>query len=312
LAYLLRIGGSDMIKSFDELIQRVKGCPTKKVAIPGADTESAIQAAISAKRENIADFLLIGNKNNILSLIESIDKEMRDSFEIIDESDLDSAVQKAVDAIHKGKADLILKGKTSTSQLMKGCLDKDRGLQTGRLLSDVFVFETDERLTLMSDGGIVLYPDLQQKVAIVENAVAVAHHLENPNPKVAILSAVETPNLKMPSTLDAALLAQMNKRGQIKGCIVDGPFALDNAVSKKAAKIKGIESPVAGDADVLIVPSIEAGNIFGKTLTYYAHLRVAHVVMGAKAPILITSRADTAEVKLHSIALGIICAETRK
>lgn len=298
-----------MIKSFDELIQQVKEFPTKKVAIPGADTEAAIQAAISAKKENIADFLLIGNKDKILSLIKTIDKEMCDSFEIIDEPDLDSAVQRAIDSIHQKRAELILKGKTSTSQLMKGCLDKERGLQTGKLLSDVFVFETKERLTLMSDGGIILYPDLGQKVAIIENAVAVAQHLGNQNPKVAILSAVETPNPKMPSTLDAALLAQMNKRRQIKGCIVDGPFALDNAVSETAAKIKGIESPVAGDADVLIVPTIEAGNILGKALTYYAHLRVAHVVMGAKAPILITSRADTAEVKLHSIALGIICAE---
>lgn len=298
-----------MIKNFNELVQRVKSFPPKTVVVPGADTESVVQSAIAAKKEKIADFLLIGDKDNILTLIKRIDKEMCDVFEIIDEPDPDSAVKKAIDSIYQKRADLILKGKTSTSQLMKGVLDKEQGLQTGKLLSDVFVFETKDRLTLMSDGGVILYPEFKEKVAIIENAVAVAHHLENSNPKVAILCAVETPNIKMPPTLDAALLAQMNKRNQIQDCLVDGPFALDNAISETAAKIKGIESPVAGDADVLIMPNIEAGNIFGKALTYYAHLRVAHVVMGAKAPILITSRADTAEVKLHSIALGIICSK---
>jgi len=298
-----------MIKSFDELIEKVKKLPAKKVVIPGADTKTVIYAATLAKTEGIADFLLIGNKKKILSYIETIEKSLLDAFEIIDESDPVNCVQKAVESIHKKKADLILKGNTSTSQLMKGVLDKETGLQTGNLLSDVFIFETEDRLTLMTDGGVVLYPEIKEKIALINNAVKVAHHLENPNPKVALLGAIEVPNPKMPPTIDAAIIAQMNKRGQIKGCIVDGPFALDNAISEEAAKIKGVVSPVAGNADILIMPNIEAGNIFGKALTYYAHLRVAHVVMGAKAPILITSRADDAETKLHSIALGIICAD---
>jgi phosphate butyryltransferase len=298
-----------MIRSFNELMLKVKEKPSRRVVIPGADAKSAIYAATLAKMENIADFLLIGDKAEIKLLIKEIESEMIDVFEIIDETDPDECVKKAVESIHQGKADLILKGKITTSQLMKGVLDKQCGLQTGSILSDVFIFETKERLTLMTDGGIVLYPGVKEKVALINNAVAVAHSLGNPNPKVAILAAVEVVNPKMQPTLDAAVLEQMNDRGQIKGCIVDGPFALDNAISKEAARIKNIKSPVAGDADILIMPNIEAGNIFGKAMTYYAKFSVAHVVMGATAPILITSRADDAWAKLYSIALGIMCVE---
>ncbi|MCK4359927.1 MAG: hypothetical protein KAW92_14540 [Candidatus Cloacimonetes bacterium] len=298
-----------MIKSFDELMEKVKKLPAKRVVIPGADTKTAVYAATLAKMEGIADFLLIGNKSKILSLIKMIEVTMLDAFEIIDEPDPDKCVIKAVESIHQKKADLILKGKITTSQLMKGVLNKETGLQTGNILCDVFIFETKERLTLMTDGGIILYPSVKEKVALINNAVAVAHHLGNPEPKVALLCAIEKPNPKMPPTMDADIISQMSKNGEITGCIVDGPFALDNAISKEAAKIKNIDSPVAGNADILIMPNIEAGNIFGKAMTYYAHLRVAHVVMGAKAPILITSRADDAETKLHSIALGIICAD---
>ncbi len=213
----------------------------------------------------------------------------------------------AVDAVLSNKADLILKGATTTGQLIKGVLNKEKGLQTGNILSDVLVIETKERLTLMTDGGIVLYPGVKEKVSLINNAVAVAHKLENPCPNVALLCALEVTNPKMPPTLEAAELTKMYKKGQITGCVVEGPLALDVAVSEHAAKIKKIDSPVAGNADILIMPYIEAGNIFGKAMTYYAHLRVAHVIMGAKVPILITSRADDAWTKLHSVALGIIC-----
>ena len=298
-----------MIKSFDELLKKAKKFPSKKVVIPAADTKSSVKAAILAKKQDIADFLLIGNKSEIQNLIENIDANFMNSFEIIDEPDSEKCIQRGIEAIHNNKADLILKGKTDTSQLMKAVLDKENGLQTGNILSDVFLFETKERLTLMSDGGIVLYPNIEEKLGLIKNAVAVAHHLENPKPKVALLCAIEKPNSKMPSTIDADKISKMSKKWKKIGCIVDGPLALDNAISKSAAKIKDIKSPVAGDADILIMPNIEAGNIFGKALTYYAHLRVAHILIGAKAPILITSRADDAETKLLSIALGIICTE---
>ena len=297
-----------MIKSFDELLTKVKEMPPKRVVIPGADTKASLFAATLAKMENIADFLLIGDENKIRSLLQQVESSMLDAFEILHEPDLDKAVKLAVKSIHQKKADIILKGKTATSQLLRGVLDKQEGLQTGSILSDVFVFEGKERLTLMSDGGIILYPGIKEKVSLINNAVAVAHALGNPNPNVALRCAVEVSNPKRPSTMDAVILAQIKKRGQIKGCSVDGPFALDNAISEEAARIKGITSPVAGKADILIMPNIEAGNIFGKSLTYYAGFQTAHVVMGAKAPILITSRADNAWAKLYSIALGIMCA----
>lgn len=296
-----------MIRSFDELMQKVKHLPEKKVAVPGAATNSVIKAACLAKKRNIANFLLVGEETEINNLIAAEDKSLLGKFDIIDEVDPVKSVKAAVKGINEGRADLLLKGKITTSQLMKGVLDKENGLKTGSILSDVFIFETADRLTLMTDGGVVMYPELKEKIALINNSVKVAHHLKNPEPKVALLAAIEVPNPKMPPTMDAPLLAKMSERNQIKGCIVDGPFALDNAISEKAAKIKGIDSPVAGKADILIMPNIESGNIFGKAMTYYANFSVAHVIMGAKVPILITSRADDAETKLLSIALGIIC-----
>jgi len=159
---------------------------------------------------------------------------------------------------------------------------------------------------LMGDGGFLPLPTLQEKVSIINNCVKVAHGLGNPLPKVALLTHSEAVNIKVPSTVEAGVIAKMNQRGQIKNCLVDGPLAFDNAISKEAAELKGIKSEVAGDADILVVPNIEAGNIFGKVLTYYCKYRVAHVVMGAKVPILIASRADNAETKFLSMAMGIL------
>jgi len=174
-------------------------------------------------------------------------------------------------------------------------------------MSDVFIYETSERLILMSDGGIVLNPGVKEKLGLIDNAVKVAHALENEEPAVAMLAAVEVVNPKMQATLDAAEIAEMSRKGEIKNCIVDGPFALDMAISEEAARIKGVESPVAGKADILIMPNIESGNVLGKSITYYGKMRVGHVVMGSKVPVLVTSRADDAMTKLLSIALGIIC-----
>jgi len=297
-----------MIKSFSELIDIVKALPSKRVVIPGAHTSSAVEAAIMAKKEEIADFLLIGDKEKISQLITQIDRTMLDKFKYINEKDDVLCVKRAVKAVHEGEADLILKGKTSTKILMNGVLDKEDGLNLGGVIGDVLVFETKDRLTLMSDGGIVLYPGVKEKIALINNAVKVANALGNSKPKVALLAAVEVVNPKMQATIDAAAIAEMSMNGEIGNCIVEGPHALDIAISEKAADIKGINTPVAGKADILIVPNIESGNVFGKALTYYANLQVAHVVMGTKVPVLITSRADDAITKLHSIALGIICA----
>lgn len=298
-----------MIKNFNELLAKLKDKENKKVVIAAAHGASAIEAGIMAKKENLADSIFVGDKEFIQKFLSEKYPDFNHAFEIIDtKSDLKLAAREAVKLIRENNGDLILKGKCPTSILLKAVLNKQNGLRTGEILSDVLAYEHPEKLVLMSDGGINLYPDLKQKISIVRNAVKVAHALENSRPKVALLTAVEVVNEKMQATIDAALIAKMNKRNQIKHCVIDGPLAFDNAVSEKAAAAKGIKSEVAGKADILIVPNIESGNIFGKALTYYCNYRVAHVVMGAKVPILIASRADTAETKMLSIALGVLSA----
>ncbi|RLC50103.1 MAG: phosphate acetyltransferase [Candidatus Cloacimonadota bacterium] len=296
-----------MIKNFDELLQKVKNMPNKTVVIAAAQTGTAIEAAVMAKKENLGNCIMTGDADYIQKYLNDNHPEFKDSFEIHDTGkEFVPAAKKAVELIRTGKGDLILKGKCDTATLLKAVLDKENGLRTGNIMSDVLAYETSDKILLMGDGGFLPLPDLTEKISIVKNCVAVAHKLGNENPKVALLTHSEAINPKVQSTIDAAVITMMNKRNQIKGCIIDGPLAFDNAINKNAAKLKGIKSEVAGEADILIVPNIEAGNIFGKSLTYYSHYRVAHVVMGAKVPILIASRADNAETKFLSMALGIM------
>ncbi|MDD2423401.1 MAG: bifunctional enoyl-CoA hydratase/phosphate acetyltransferase [Candidatus Cloacimonetes bacterium] len=295
-----------MIKNFDELIARVKEGKRGTAIIAAAQTESVLDAAILAKKEGLAESILVGDAKAIQELLNKMSPEYAHSFEIVDTgADLTAAAVKAVELINQGKGDLILKGKTDTSMLLRAVLDKEKGLRISEVISDVLAYEHPDGIKLMSDGGINILPELKEKIAIIKNAVQVAHSLGNPNPKVAILSAVEVVNPKMPATMDAALIAKMNERRQISGCIIEGPLAFDNAVDITAAQLKGITSPVGGAADIMIVPNIEAGNIYGKMLTYYCKYRVAHIVMGTKAPILIPSRADDGETKMLCMALGL-------
>jgi len=297
-----------MYRNFAELIDKVKSARKGRVVIAAAQTDSVLDAAILAHRENLAESLLVGDAKAIGELLSKMAPELVNSFEIIDVgTDLKLAAETSVALVREGKADLILKGKTDTAVLLRAVLDKEKGLRISDVISDVLAYEHPEGLKLMSDGGINILPDLNEKIAIVKNAVQVAHSMGNPNPKVALLSAVEVVNPKMPSTGDAALISMMNARKQISGCEIEGPLAFDNAIDEMAAKTKGIVSPVAGKADILIVPNIEAGNIFGKALTYYCKYRVAHVVMGTKAPILIPSRADDGETKMLCMAMGLAC-----
>ncbi|MEA1971902.1 MAG: phosphate acyltransferase [Candidatus Cloacimonadota bacterium] len=294
-----------MIKNFEELLQKVKSNKKRTVVIAAAHTPSAIDAAIMAKKQNLSDCLLVGDKNWLENYLKK--ENLIDAFEIIDTGkDLKKAAIESVKAVKDGRGHLILKGKCDTGILLKAVLDKEKGLRTGKIMSDVLAYETGERVVLMGDGGFVPLPEIKEKVSILQNCVEVAHKLDCENPKVALLAHSEKVNPKLQSTVDAAIISKMNARGQIKGCRVDGPLAFDNAINMDAVKMKGIKSEVAGDADILIVPNIESGNIFGKTLTYYCNYRVAHVVMGAKVPILIASRADTAETKFHTMALGIL------
>lgn len=295
-----------MFKNFDEMLQHVKQNCRGTAIIAGAQTESALDAAILAKKQGLCDSILVGDAVAIKELIKKMAPELENSFAIEDVgSDLKKAAEKAVELANTGRGDLILKGKMESSVILRAALDKEKGLRISDVISDVFAYEHPEGLKLQTDGGINILPELNEKVAMVKNAVKVAHAFGNPNPKVAMICAVETVNPKMPATIDAALIAKMNQRGQITGCIVEGPMAFDNAVDKEAARIKGITSEVGGQADILVFPSIETGNVHGKMLTYYCHYRVAHVVMGTKVPIMIPSRADDGETKMLCMAMGL-------
>jgi phosphate butyryltransferase len=299
--------GGLMINNFDELLEMVKHNDRKTVVIAAAHSKSALEAALMAKRMQLADSILVGDKNFIIDYLEGKSQDLADSFEIIDTGDnLSTAAEVSVQIIREGRGDLIMKGICDSSTLLRSILDKNTGLRTNSVMSDVLAYEIEGRIVLMGDGGFIPLPDINDKISIISNCVRVAHALGNPLPKVALLTHTEQVNPKIPSTVDAALITKMNNRGQIKGCIIEGPLAFDNAVSLAAAQIKGIDSPVAGNADILVVPNIESGNIFGKSLTYYCNYRVAHVVLGAKVPVLIASRADSAETKMLTMALGII------
>ncbi|NLB83781.1 MAG: bifunctional enoyl-CoA hydratase/phosphate acetyltransferase [Synergistaceae bacterium] len=288
-----------------------KGRPmTLALACPYGD--DALAAVTRAQREGIIKAVLIGDEEKIRRLADQEGHDLSD-ISVVDEPDDDRAVEKSVKMVSSKEADLLMKGLVKTSSLLKAVLDKEWGLRTGSLLSHLFLFEVpvlDGRVVGVSDGGMNTYPDLSAKVKIIENAAACYHKIGVPQPKIAALAAVETVNPDMPATLDAAALAKMNERGQIKGCLVDGPLALDNAISGESARIKGLNSPVAGKADMLLVPDIEAGNFVGKVLLYMTGGRGAGVVLGAKKPIVLTSRFDTMETKLLSIALGALTARS--
>jgi len=225
--------------------------------------------------------------------------------------DPEEAAELATKAVSSGEADILMKGLVHSSEFLRAALNKEWGLRTGRLLSHVLVFEAKgyDRLFFMSDGAMNINPGLKEKIQIVENAVTLAHALGINPPKVALLAAVEVVNPDMETAVEDAIIAKMADRGQIKGAIVDGPLALDNAVSEEAARIKGIKSPVAGKADVLIVDNIDVGNVFYKSLIYFARVRGAGIIMGARAPLVLTSRADPEEVKFLSLALAVVLAE---
>ena len=309
------------IRNFDEMLKFAVSLPPKRVAVVYPNNNETFSAISEAYKTLKAKFLLFGDKATISDGLSSADVGSS-QIEIVEAKNLNDAVMAAVSSARDGRADILMKGGIDTSTMMKAVLSEgsrpssgqdESGLKTGRLLSDIFVLEYPPRIenqfVMITDGGMTLAPDLKNKVELVNNAIEVAHALGNPNPKVAILSATEfvLPNLQ--STLDAAALSKMNERGQIKGCVVDGPLALDNALSPDAAEEKGIKSPVAGKAEILVAANIESANSLAKSTTYFANLRLAHVIVGARVPILIPSRSDKSDAKLLSIALGSIVSE---
>jgi len=295
-----------MIKNFEELITEVKKTGKKRLSIAIPYEVEDLKALKFAKDEGIIEPILIGKKDEIKKFYEKAEISL--DAEIIEESDYYKAVELSVSMVRDGKADLLMKGLVKTPELLHAVLDKDRGIRKEKVLSHVGVLQCSRypKLITMSDGGMIIAPTLDQKVEILKNAVFVSKALGVEIPKVALLSAIEIVNPDMPSSLDAALITMMAKRGQIKGAIVDGPLAFDNAISKWAAEVKGIKSDVAGDADVFIVPNIEAGNIFFKILNYLSDGYSAGVVIGATAPVILPSRSDSKESKYYSIALGCL------
>lgn len=298
-----------MIKTFDEVISKVKSQSMKKVAVAVAQDEPVLEAIRDAKKNGIADAILVGNKEEIIKIAETIGMNI-DEYEIIDEKDVNKASIETVKLVSSGRADMMMKGLVDTATFLRAVLNKEVGLRTGKQMSHIAIFEVPgyDRLLFVTDAAFNMYPELKEKIDIIKNAVQVAHALENNMPKVAPICAVEVVNPSMPATLDAANLSKMNERGQIKGCIIDGPLALDNALSKEAAAHKKISGPVAGEADILLMANIEAGNAVYKCLTYTTESKNGGLLMGAAAPVIVTSRADSPETKMNSIALASLVA----
>lgn len=299
-----------MIKNFKELMDLVIKNETKTIAVAVAQDKDVLSAVNNAYKMGIAKAILVGDKEDIEKIANQIDIKL-DNFEIIDIKDKTDACIYAVKLVREGKADLPMKGFVDTSVILKAVLNKETGLKTGNLISHVGLLEVNgfDRLFVLSDSAMTIAPTLDEKVDIIKNSIKISHALGNREPKVAILCAVEKVNPKMPATIDAQELTKMNESGTIKGCLIKGPLAIDNAVSLEAAKHKGINHPVAGKADILIAPDIEAGNILNKSMEYFAKAEKAGVIMGAKTPIILTSRASSDISKLHSIALGALVVQ---
>lgn len=299
-----------MIKSFDELLKKASEQPIKKVAVAVAEDKPVLEAVKDAKEKGIANAVLVGNVDKIKAIAEEINMDLS-KFELVDVKDMKKAALKAVELVSTGKADMVMKGLVDTANFLRAVLNKEVGLRTGKLMSHVAVFEIPkfDRLIFLTDVAFNMYPELKDKVDIITNAVSVAHAVGIEMPKVAPICAVEVINPAMQPTLDAAALSKMSDRGQIKGCIVDGPLALDNALSEQAAAHKKVTGPVAGKADILLLPNIDSGNIMYKTLTYASDSKNGGILVGTAAPVVLTSRNDSHETKMNSIAMAALVAE---
>ena len=297
-----------MSKSFEELISKANQKTLKKVSVSNAQDEPVLQAVKAAKEQNIATAILVGDEAKIREIAASIDMDLTD-FEIINEPDTEAAALKAVELVHNGKADILLKGLLETKTFLKSVLNKEVGLRTGKMLSHVCVFEIEgiNRLLFFTDVAFNTYPTLADKVNIINNAVEVAHACGIECPKVAPLCAVETVNPKMQPTVDADNLTKMYG-GDFKGCQIYGPLSMDLAIDPEAAVHKGVTNPVAGHADILLFPNIDAGNITYKILVRTAKVKIGNVLVGTSAPVVLTSRSDDFQTKLNSIALATVIA----
>jgi len=299
-----------MLRSFNEVLSKAKDYGPKKMAVASAGAEDILEAVEAARKEGLTDSILVGDKKEIIQIAEKMGIDLA-NYEIIDKPDKTETARCAVELVRNKKASILMKGMMGTARLLKAVLDKEIGLRTNQLLSHVYTLEIKNynRLLTMTDGAMSISPDLKQKAQIIQNAINYAHSMGIEKPKVAVVAALELVNPDMPATIDAACLAKMSERGQIVGGVVDGPLGFDNAISKEAAVHKGIESPVSGEVDIVLVPNIESGNIFAKGLVYLAKAVPAGLLLGAKAPVVLVSRSDSAQSKLYSIALGVLMSE---
>ena len=296
-----------MIRTIQDILDRAESVETSKLVVACAADEHVLEAVEMARQRDIIEPILFGDEQTIRALLTQLNID--DSpYDIHHQPDDVLACEQAVRLVHDNANHFLMKGLVSTSTILKAALNKDYGLRTNNRISHVSVMEvpTYPKLIMMSDGAMNIAPTLDEKRQIVENAVHIAHALGLDHPHVGIIAAVESVNPKMEATLDAAELVQMNKDGILSGCTVGGPFAIDNAINKEAALHKGITDPIAGDVDILIMPRIEAGNVFYKTMMFLAGAKSASVIAGATKPIVLTSRADSTESKLFSIALAAL------
>jgi phosphate butyryltransferase len=294
-----------MIKKLSGLVEMAQARKRRRIAVAAAGDYDVLEALKNAEKIGIIEPVLVGIQPRIEQYAKEIGYDIS-KYELIDVRDKYEASVLAARLIRDGRADILMKGMVSTGQLLKAVLDKENGLRKGNIISHVAIFESPyyHKLLGITDAAMNVAPTFEDKIALINNAVEVFHLLGEPNPKVAVVGAVETINMRMESTMHAATLSMMNKRGQITGCLIDGPLALDNAVSKKAAQVKNIESDVAGNADIIIAPDINGANFLYKALNFLGGASTAAVIMGAKVPIVLTSRADSERTKFLSIALG--------
>lgn len=302
-----------MYRNLDELVMAARERGPARIAVAAGHDPDALAALKQARDMGLADAILVGNIDKIRALAGPIDYRLAPE-QIIHETDEAAAARKAIGLIREGRADLLMKGKISTATLMRAVIDREAGLRTGRQLSQVIVFQVPgfKRLMLMSDAAINIAPGIEQKAEICRNAIEVAQAIGIAKPNLAALAALEFVNSEMPSTVDAAALAAMNRRGQIAGAFIDGPIALDVPLSRFAADRKNIDSPLVENTDIFICPNIDAANILYRAILYFANGESGGVVMGAKVPLILLSRAESPDTKIRSIAIGLLVVSAAK
>ncbi len=300
-------------EKYRRLIAQVAELPPAPTAVAHPCDEASLSGVVEAAGMGIIKPILVGPEKKIRATAEAYKLDIS-GFEIVDAPYSHEAAHKAVELVRLGRAEILMKGSLSTDELLAAVVKRETGLRTARRLSHCFIMDVPglDRALIITDAAINIFPTLEEKVDIIQNAIELAHCLNNPEPKVAILSAMEKVNPKLDSTIEAAALCKMASRGQITGGLLDGPLALDNAISPEAARIKKISGPVAGVADILVVPDLEAGNMLAKSLSFLMNADSAGIVLGARVPITLTSRADSLQARLASCAVAVLVAHRRR